>query len=77
MATEIRTLVPPLTERKGCCASRARNQAEIRARGVTRLCMFGSIARGETILRHPYPMVDAGVEPVRLDLEGVLTIVDS
>jgi predicted nucleotidyltransferase len=47
MATEIRTLDPGLAERARVLRMLRAHEAEIRALGVTRLRLFGSIARGE------------------------------
>jgi predicted nucleotidyltransferase len=47
MATEPQTLARPPTERERVLRILRKHEAEIRALGVTRLRMFGSMARGE------------------------------
>lgn len=47
MATQAHTLRPALAEREVVLRVLREHEAEIRARGVTRLRMFGSMARGE------------------------------
>jgi hypothetical protein len=48
MASELRTLAPgALAERERVLRILRAHEAEIRAQGVTRLRMFGSMARGE------------------------------
>lgn len=47
MATESQTLAPRLTEREGVLRVLRSHEAEIRAQGVMRLRLFGSVARGE------------------------------
>jgi nucleotidyltransferase-like protein len=48
MATEIQTVAPgALADRERVLRVLRAHEAEIRARGVTRLCLFGSMASGE------------------------------
>jgi predicted nucleotidyltransferase len=47
MATETQTLAAPLSERERVLRVLRRHETEIRAQGVTRLRLFGSMARGE------------------------------
>ena len=47
MASETTTLDPALAERERVLRILRAHEAEIRAQGVTRLRMFGSMARGE------------------------------
>jgi uncharacterized protein len=47
MANKTTTLDPALTERERVLRILRRHEAEIRAQGVTRLRLFGSMARGE------------------------------
>jgi predicted nucleotidyltransferase len=47
MATRTQTLAAPLTERERVLRVLRGHEAEIRAQGVTRLRLFGSVARGE------------------------------
>ncbi len=45
--TDATTLAPGLAERERVLRVLRRHEAELRARGVTRLRLFGSVARGE------------------------------
>jgi uncharacterized protein len=47
MASKTTTLDPPLAEREQVLRILRRHEAEIGAQGVTRLRLFGSMARGE------------------------------
>jgi len=59
MATDLTTLDAALVERDRVLRILREHEAEIRARGVTRLRMFGSMARGEAA---PESDVDLMVE---------------
>jgi predicted nucleotidyltransferase len=74
MATEPQTFVPPLTERERVLHVLRRHEAEIRARGVTRLRMFGSVARAEAGPESDVDLIadiDRGARFSLLDLVGL------
>jgi predicted nucleotidyltransferase len=70
MAAETTTLDPGLAERERVVRVLRAHEAEIRARGVTRLRLFGSMARGEA---GPESDVDLLIE---VDPQAQFTLVE-
>jgi hypothetical protein len=74
MAAETPTLDPALAERELVLRILRRHEAEIRAQGVTRLRMFGSMARGEAGPKSDVDLIadiDRSIRFSLLDLVGL------
>jgi len=74
MATETRTVDPRLAERERVIRTLREHESELRALGVSRLWLFGSLARGDTRRKSDVDVL-ISVPPARkfslLDLAGV------
>jgi predicted nucleotidyltransferase len=74
MAAETKTLAPALAERERVLRTIREHEAELRALGVTKLWLFGSLARGDLRRRSDVDVlvsVPSAQEFSLLDLAGV------
>jgi predicted nucleotidyltransferase len=74
MASETTTFDPALAERERVLRILREHEAEIRAQGVTRLRMFGSMARGEAGRKSDVDLIadiDRNIRFSLLDLVGL------
>ncbi len=74
MASDLKTLDPAQAERERVLRTLRGHEAEIRAQGVTRLRMFGSMARGEARPESDVDLIadiDRNIRFSLLDLVGL------